>query len=181
MDSRSPRFEKIAYLLILLLALGLRFTHLGVPALTDSEAALALQSLGIAQGADPVLSSQVAYVNFTAILFFIFGTSNFLARFWPALAGTAFVLVPYLFRAQLKPRPALMLAFFLAIDPAFVAFSRQVGSPIFAVTFSLLAVAFWSRTQPRLAGLFLGLALLSGPSLWAGLIGLLVARLFMLG
>lgn len=181
MDSRSPRFEKIAYLLILLLALALRFTRLGLPALTDSEAALALQALGIAQGTDPALTSQVAYVNFSAILFFIFGSTNFLARFWPALAGTALVFVPYLFRDQLKPRAAILLAAFMAIDPALVSFSRQAGSPIFAVTFSLLALAFWMRTQPRLSGLFLGLALLSGPSLWTGLIGLLLTRLFLLG
>ncbi len=181
MDSRSPRSEKTAYLLILLLALGLRFISLGLPALTDSEAALALQALGIAQGADPALTSQVAYVNFTAVLFFIFGSTNFLARFWPALAGTALVFVPYLFRAQLKPRAAILLAGFIAIDPALVAFSRQVGSPIFAVTFFLLALAFWMRAQQRPAGLFLGLALLSGPSLWTGLIGLLLTRLFLLG
>lgn len=181
MDSRSPRFEKIAYLLILLLALALRFTRLGLPALTDSEAALALQALGIVQGTDPVLSSHVAYVNFTAVLFFIFGSTNFLARFWPALAGTALVFVPYLFRDQLKPRAAILLAAFMAIDPALVSFSRQAGSPIFAVTFSLLALAFWMRAQQRPAGFFLGLALLSGPSLWTGLIGLLLARLFLLG
>jgi hypothetical protein len=174
MKSRSPRFETILYLLAFLLALGLRFARLGEPALTDSEARLALDALQIAQGAQPALSPHVAYTNLTAILFFVFGSSNFLARFWPALVGSALVLVPRLFRERIKLRPAIILAFFLAIDPAFVALSRQAGSPIFAVAFSLLAAGFWFRSQPRAAGACLALAFLSGSALWAGLLGMLL-------
>lgn len=175
MTSRSPRHETILYLLAFILALGLRFVRLGELPLTDSEARLALDALSIAQGGSPAISSHVAYTNLTAILFFVFGSFNFLARFWPALAGTALVFVPFLFRDWLKPRAAPLLAFFFAIDPALVALSRQAGSPILAVTASLLAVGFWIRRQPRAAGIFLALALLSGPALWAGLLGLLLA------
>jgi hypothetical protein len=174
MNSRSPRYESILYLLAILLAFGFRFVQLGQLPLTDSEARVALDALSIAQGGSPALSSHVAYTNLTAILFFVFGSFNFLARFWPALAGTALVFVPYLFREQIKPRPALFLAFFFAIDPALVALSRQAGSPILAVTTSLLAAGFLIRRQPRAAGIFLALALLSGPSLWAGLFGVLL-------
>ncbi len=175
MNSRSPRHETILYLLALLLALGLRFVRLGELPLTDAEARLALDALHIAQGQNPALSSHVAYTNLTAVLFFVFGSFNFLARFWPALAGTALVFAPRLFREQIKPRPALLLAFFFAIDPALVALSRQAGSPILAVTTSLLAAGFWFRRQPRAAGVFLALALLSGPAFWAGLLGMLLA------
>ena len=174
MTPRSFRFEKILYLLAFLLALGLRFARLGEPALADSEARLALNALQIVQGSHPALGSHVAYINLTAILFFVFGSTNFLARFWPALAGSALALIPALYRDQIKPRPAVILAFFLAIDPAFVALARQAGSPILAVTFSLLAVGFWLRRRPRLAGLFAALALLSGPALWVGLLGMLL-------
>jgi len=175
MTPRSPRHETTLYALALLLALGLRFARLGELPLSDSEARLALDALDIVKGGSPALSSHVAYTNLTAILFFVFGGFNFLARFVPALAGTALVFVPFLFRDWLKPRAAILLAFFFAIDPAFVSLSRQAGSPILAVTFSLLAAGFWIRRQPRGAGIFLALALLSGPSLWAGLLGLLLA------
>lgn len=175
MTPRPPRYETNLYALALLLALGLRFTRLGELPLTDSEARLALDALDIVKGGSPALSSHVAYTNLTAILFFVFGSFNFLARFIPALAGTALVFVPFLFRNWLKPRAAILLAFFFAIDPALVALSRRAGSPILAVTCSLLAAGFWIRRQPRLAGLFLALALLSGPSLWAGLLGILLA------
>jgi hypothetical protein len=174
MNSRSPRFEKTAYLIAFLLAVGLRFIQLGDPALTDSEATLALQSLHLAQGLKPALGSNVAYVNLTGVLFFIFGSSNFLARFWPALAGSALVFVPWLFRERLKARPAIILAFFLAIDPALVFVSRTAGSSILAVTGLLFAAAFWQRGESRRAGVFAALALLGGPSLWAGLLGLLL-------
>jgi hypothetical protein len=175
MNPRSPRYEKILYLLAFLLALGLRFIRLGELPLTDSEARLALDALGIVKGGSPALSSHVAYTNLTAVLFFIFGPFNFMARFWPALAGTVLVFAPFLFRDWLKPRAAILLAFFFAIDPAFVSLSRQAGSPILAVTAFLFAAGFWIRRQPRGAGIFLALALLSGPSLWAGLLGLLLA------
>jgi len=175
MNPRSPRHETILYLLAFLLAFGLRFARLGELPLTDSEARLALDALSISQGGSPALSSHVAYTNLTAVLFFIFGGFNFLARFWPALAGSALVFVPLVFREQVRPRPALILAFFFAIDPAFVALSRQAGGPILTVAASLLAAGFWFRRQPRLAGIFLALALLSGPALWPGLLGLLLA------
>ena len=175
MNPRSPRHETILYLLAFLLAFGLRFARLGELPLTDSEARLALDALSISQGGSPALSSHVAYTNLTAVLFFIFGGFNFLARFWPALAGSALVFVPLVFREQVRPRPALILAFFFAIDPAFVALSRQAGGPILTVAASLLAAGFWLRRQPRLAGIFLALALLSGPALWPGLLGLLLA------
>ena len=175
MNPRSPRHETILYLLAFLLAFGLRFARLGELPLTDSEARLALDALSISQGGSPALSSHVAYTNLTAVLFFIFGGFNFLARFWPALAGSALVFVPLVFREQVRPRPALILAFFFAIDPAFVALSRQAGGPILTVVTSLLAAGFWFRRQPRLAGIFLALALLSGPALWPGLLGLLLA------
>ncbi|RJP47470.1 MAG: hypothetical protein C4583_16610 [Anaerolineaceae bacterium] len=175
MTPRPPRYETTLYALAILLALGLRFARLGELPLTDSEARLALDALDIVKGGSPALSSHVAYTNLTAVLFFVFGSFNFLARFVPALAGTALVLAPFLFRDWLKPRAAILLAFFFAIDPALVALSRQAGSPILTVTFSLLAAGSWIRRQPRPAGIFLALALLSGPSLWAGLLGLLLA------
>lgn len=175
MTSRPPRHETTLYILAFLIAIGLRFIRLGELPLTDSEARLALDALSIVEGEDPALGSHVAHTNLTAILFFVFGSFNFFARFIPALAGTALIFVPLLFRDWLKPRAAILLAFFFAIDPALVAFSRQAGSPILALTAFLLAAGFWFRRQPRGAGAVLALALLAGPSLWAGLLGLLLA------
>ncbi|MCL4530929.1 MAG: hypothetical protein M1282_16160 [Chloroflexi bacterium] len=170
---KSFRRESILYSLAFILALTVRFIKLGAMPLTDVEAHWALQALGIAQGAHPALGSQPAYVLLTSILFFAYGGgTNFLARLIPALTGSALALVPYLFRERLKPRPSLILAFFLALDPGLVALSRQAGSPILALTFVFLAWGFWDHRHSRWAGVFAGMALLSGSSLWEGLLGL---------
>jgi len=176
MDSHAPKIENnYLYLLAFAIAISLRFIHLGTLPLTDPEADLALQALRVAQGARPLLGPQPGYVLLTSILFFIFGSTNFLARFLPALAGTSMVFIPWFFRNRLKPQPALILAFALAIDPGLVAASRQAGGTILALTFTLLTWAMWQDERPRLAGLFAGLALLSGTPLWIGLLGLVLA------
>jgi hypothetical protein len=170
---KSFRREPILYSLAFILALAVRLIKLGAPPLTDVEARWALQALGIAQGTHPAPGSQSAYVLLTSILFFVYGGgTNFLARLIPALVGSALALVPYLFRERLKPRPSLILAFFLALDPGLVALSRQAGSPILALTFLFLAWGFWDHRHSRWAGVFAGMAVLSGSSLWEGLLGL---------
>jgi hypothetical protein len=169
------RRETTLYILACVLALAVRLVKLGASPLTDLEAGWALQALGVAQGTHPALGSQPAYILLTAVLFFVYGGgTNFLARLIPVLAGSALVLVPFLFRERLKPRPGLILAFFLALDPGLVTLSRQAGSAILAVTLLFFAWGFWEGRRTSLAGVFAGLALLSGSSLWAGLLGLVL-------
>lgn len=170
---RRFRYEAALYVLAFVIALAVRFAKLGAAPLTDGEAAWALQALGVSQGSGPALGSQPAYILFTSVLFFLLGAgTNFLARFIPALAGSALVFVPRLFQHRLKPRPSLILAFLLALDPGLVALSRQAGSSILAVTFALLAWGLWENRRVAWAGVFAGLALLSGTWVWAGLITL---------
>jgi hypothetical protein len=170
---RHFRRETALYLFAFLLALAVRLIMLGASPLTDAEAKWALQALGVEQGMHPALGSQSAYVLLTSVLFFLYGgATNFLARLIPALTGSALVFVPWLFQARLKPRPSLILAFCLALEPGLVALSRQAGSAILAVTFLLFAWGLWERKRASWAGVFAGLALLSGPLLWAGLLAL---------
>ena len=111
----------------------------------------------------------------TSALFYTFGgATNALARLIPALTGSALILLPVLFRERLKPRTAVILAFALALEPGLASISRQAGSPIMAVAFVLAAWGLWERRQVQWAGVCAGLALLSGPALWAGLLGLAI-------
>jgi hypothetical protein len=175
------RNEGWLYWLAFLIALGFRFIQLGASPLTDSEATLALQALHIAQGKAPLLGSQPGYVLLTSTLFAIINSTNFMARLIPAVVGSVLVFVPYFFRERIKPRPALILAFFFAIDPGLVALSRQASGTMLAVTAVLFAWAMWRRQRAIPAGIFAGLALLSGPSLWAGLLTLGLTWLFLQG
>ena len=178
MNSSRLRYEGLLYCLAFFLALGFRFIQLGANSLTDSEANLALQALHIAQGSSPLLDPQPAYILFTSIMFAVIESTNFMARFVPALVGSALVFVPYFFREKLNPRPALILAFLFAFDPGLVALSRQANGTILAVTFLLFAWGTWINRWFIPAGIFAGLALLSGPSLWAGLLPLGLTWLF---
>lgn len=181
MNSFRLKNEGWLYWLAFLVALGFRFIQLGASPLTDSEATLALQALHIAQGKAPLLGPQTGYVLFTSLFLAIIEGTNFMARVFPAMVGSVLVFAPYYFREKIKPLPALILAFFFAIDPGLVALSRQANGTILAVTFLLFAWGMWRNQRAIAAGVFAGLALLSGPSLWAGLFALGLTWLFLQG
>jgi hypothetical protein len=181
MNSSPFKHEGWLYWLAFLIAVGFRLIQLGASPLTDSEAELALQALHIAQGKTPLLGPQPGYILLTSILFAVINGTNFLARLIPAIVGSAMVFAPYFFREKIKPRPALILAFLFDIDPGLVALSRQASGTILAVGFLLFAWAMWRHGRAIPAGVFAGLALLSGPSLWAGLLTLGLTWLFLQG
>jgi hypothetical protein len=181
MNSFRIKNEGWLYWLAFLLALGFRLIQLGASPLADSEATMALQALDIAQGNRPLLGPQPGYILFTSVFFAIIESTNFMARFVPAVVGSALVFAPYFFREKIKPRPALILAFLFAFDPGLVALSRQAGGTILAVTFLLFAWAMWIDRRAVPVGVFAGLALLSGPSLWAGLLALGLTWVFFQG
>lgn len=175
MDLRKVTLEDLIYLLALLLAVALRFFHLGATPVNDVEAGWALQALDIARGAHPVLGANAAYLLLTGAFFFLFGSTDFLARFWPALFGSLLVLAPWILRERLGRKAALFLAFAIALDPGLVAVSRQAGGGAMAVSAVILALTFWLVARPTWAGIFAGLALLSGPTFWPGLLGIGIA------
>lgn len=183
MNLRKITNEQIFYSLAFLLAIFLRFLNLGAFPLSDQEANWALQAQQISQltpSREAAIGSQPAYIFLTGMSFILFNTSNFMARFWPALSGALLVLAPFLFREKLGKKAALILAWVLAIDPGLVIVSRQAGGPMMALGFVALAVGFWENRKAVLAGIFGALALLSGPailsaiSIW--LLGWLVLR-----
>src|SRR5690349_5445507 len=150
MNYRHFKYEGWLYGLAFLLAIALRLIGLGHMPLNDSEATLALQALQLASGLKPVLDPHPAYILFTTPLFFLYGGGmNALARLVPALVGSALVFAPLLFQDRIKPRPGLILAFFIALDPGMVAISRQAGSPILAITFLIFAFGFFNKNSFR--------------------------------
>ncbi len=174
MFSHRSAPERLLYPLAIFIAFILRFVNLGSLPLSDYEAGWALQSLHIVQGLKPAVGANPAYVHLTAVLFFVFGATNFLARFIPALAGSLLVAAPILFRERIGRLPSLLLAFFLACDPGLLSLSRMAGSSILAVATVMYAAAFWLAGRRSAAAVCAALALLSGPGAWLGLVGLLI-------
>jgi hypothetical protein len=169
--------EHTLYLLAFLLGLGVRLWNLGATPLSDFEAVPALQALQLVRGEHPVLGPQPLYLMWTALSFLLTGASNGMARLLPALAGTALPLFPLFFR-QLRGfnrTAGLILAFGLALDPGLVATSRVAGGPMLALVFCLFTLGFAYLKQAPLAGVFGGLALLSGVPVVPGILGLFMA------
>lgn len=63
---------------------------------------------------------------------------------------------------------SVFLAFALALDPALTAASRQADGQIIAITFLMFGLVFLMNRKPAYAGVFMGMALLGGPSIWLG-------------
>ncbi len=179
MKTSWTSYERYLFWLAFLVALGLRLFKLGAAPLADSEAVFALQALALSHGQPVTLGAQPAYILLTGLLFAVLRDTNFLARLIPALAGSLLVWLPYYFRRYMAssswlPRAGLVLAFGLAIDPGLVSLSRQAGSPMAALAFSLLALAAFYNGRMLWLGIFSGLALLSGPAFLQGLLVLAI-------
>jgi len=176
MNSQKLTIETALFIAALVIGMAVRLYNLGAAPLSDAEAEWALQAVQVARpqvaGSDPVIGPQPAYVFLTGASFALFGVSNFLARFWPAILGAFLVLTPAFFRHPLGRTAALIMAFGLALDPGLTAASRQAGGPMMALAFSLLAIGLWQARKPIAAGLLGGLALLSGPAVIQGALGL---------
>jgi len=175
MNEKRISTEQILYIIAFIIALGVRLLRLGIAPLSDFEASWALQALDVARGVPSPIGPNPGYIFINGVLFFITEGSDALARLLPALAGAGLVWVPYLFRRALGTKVGVIMAFGLALDPGLVALSRLAGGPMMAMGFSLLAVGFWYVRKPLWAGVFGGLALLSGPAFIQGFLGILLA------
>ena len=110
MNLRRISIEQILILAALLLGAILRFVNLGQAPLSDAEATWALQviqpelsiaNLSIMETGDPPAST--FYTVLTGWAFSLFGSSNFLARFWPAISGVLLILFPALISRPNRP------------------------------------------------------------------------------
>jgi hypothetical protein len=162
--------ELLIYSLILLLAIFFRFARLGETSLTEFEAQAALPAHSLAHGEAPDLGNQPGYVLFASPVFSLLGSSEFIARFLPALLGVALVFLPYFWRDMLGKKAALVLAFGLAIDPGMVAVSRLASGQMMAVSAGLIALTAWRQARPSLSGIFASIAFLASPLIFLGFI-----------
>lgn len=180
MAQRAPlKTEQVLYFAILVLAMALRFGHLGESPLTEFEAQSGFPAYQLAQSASPDLGDQPGYVLLTGLTFFLIKSSEFLARFWPAIFGSILVLLPYFWRDLLGRNAALLLSLALALDPGFVAVSRLASGNMLAIGALLMALTAWRYRHPVVTGVLAALALLSAPMVYIGILGgILVWALF---
>ena len=175
MERKQKTGEISIFILLFGLALFIRFLNLGETPLSDYEAHWALKSWDTVFTNDNQVSSNPTYFYLTNSIFFLLGSSNFLARLWPALWGSMVIWVPFGFKRFLGHKVALIIALGLALDPGMVAVSRIAGGTMMALIFFLLTLLFFYLRKPIWAGIFGGMGLLSGYFFYIGLTGFLVA------
>lgn len=179
--------EQLAYAVLLLVPLIIRLIDLGARPLAPAEASTALRAWQASQGHAPALDAGIP-VLFTleTLTFWLLGASNALARLWPLLASAALILVLLDWRRWLGRTPTLLTATLLTFSPLLNAFARRNDGVSFALLAAALMIAGWARLQEAdrrgwvpLAG-GVGLALISGPVGFSGLLALLALALFSL-
>jgi hypothetical protein len=175
MKDNKPTAEAALYTLAFMLALLMRLYQLGAAAMSEVEAGWALQALGLARNSSVTLGPQPLYLMLTSVLFSIIKDSSFLARFFPAFMGSLLIWLPFCFRRWMGDsswlhRTGVVMAFGLALDPGLVSLSRQAGSLMPALVFTLFALAAIYNRHMVWAGVCAGLALLSGVSFLQGLL-----------
>jgi hypothetical protein len=179
------KLGSLLYLMIFVLALTLRFIHLGAFPLGDEEALSALRSAegtsyeSLFYSEPPNSEGQPSYEIMTRVGFQIFGTNNFLARFIPALAGGMLILTPLLAKKRLGWGQAGLMSFLLAVCPVFVTISRTASgvslSALGAMSFVMAGLGLEEDNKWRnliIAGVGLGLCLASGPYIFNALLTL---------
>lgn len=162
-QTKSDWLKTTGVICVLAAALALRLIGLGSSSLTLNEAENALSALKLFDGGS---SAQLLYTLPTALVFRMFGVSDFSARLIPALAGWLLVLIPLLMRKRIGMRRALLLSFLFAADPVLLFWSKRADALVPAI-FAAAASAALFIAGKGAASVFCLLAALGGGSRFA--------------
>jgi uncharacterized protein (TIGR03663 family) len=134
-------WELICWAIILVVAIALRFWDLGSRAQHHDESMHSFYSWELYRGKgfihNPLLHGPFLY-HATAVIYFLFGASDYTSRVVPALFGLGIVIAPYFLRKWLGRYGALATATMFAISPSFLYFSRFIRMDIVVAGFEIL-------------------------------------------
>ncbi len=165
----SISLEAVVWLAIIGAAAALRLVNLDDLPLTIDESGRALAAWQTSQGDTPAGWPGDLTSSLSAHIFYVFGSSDFLARLLPALAGSALIALLWPL-SRYVGASALIAAAFLAFSPLLV-FASRSGLPyatggFLSIAMVLTAFGFLRSRNPTyllLLGLAAGLALGSDP------------------
>ena len=164
--------ETALWVLVALVALVLRLSHLDAAPLNGREASEAVLAWRAATGQGmPQADYSPLLFTANALLFTLCGSSDSIARLWPALFGSMLPLAPLLFRRRIGRVGALATGLYLAFSPTALVGSRQLDGTVVAVAGVMLflggLIRFFDTDAPSwlsLSALGLALAVTGGPS-----------------
>ncbi|MGQ9709480.1 MAG: hypothetical protein ACUVXE_03290 [Anaerolineae bacterium] len=182
---KTTSLEHSLWVILLLLATGLRLVGLGAVPLSSDEAVQALAAYQTAhRGSIPPEAQTIPPLLFhiNVLLFALFRGGDGLVRLLPALCGVGLALTPLLLRQYLGRWGALGSGLMLALSPTLLALSRTLDGSIPAALGVMLLVGAvahfldsWRSAWIPLGGIGLALALTAGPTAWGLLLGLALA------
>src|SRR5205823_3277031 len=88
---------------------------------------------------DPMMHGPLLF-ELNALVYLLFGASDFTARLVPALFGVGVIGLPFLLRHELGRAGAIAAAVLFTVSPAFLYFSRFIRHDIYVDFFTLLLV-----------------------------------------
>lgn len=173
----------VLWTMICVVALTMRLAGLGEAPLSAAEARQATWAWRAATGRGlPTEGYSPLLLVANSMLFWMFGASEMVARFWPAVSGAALALTPVLLRRRLGQVGALGAGLYLALSPAALVASRQVDGTMLAAVGTMVFVGgldcYLEKEGRRwllLAGLGLAWAVVSGAAAYGMLLPLGVA------
>ena len=121
MSSPLTRWERILYVVILVLALFTRFYILGDRAISHDESIHTKFSWNLYNGDgfqhNPMMHGPLLF-EATALTYHLLGASDFTSRIFTSLVGVLLVMTPLLFRRWLGKAGALAISALLLISPS---------------------------------------------------------------
>jgi predicted membrane-bound mannosyltransferase/sugar lactone lactonase YvrE len=132
---------------LMVLAAAFRFWDLGGRALHHDESLHAQFSWYLYQGRgyvhDPMMHGTFLF-HANALIYFLFGATDYTARIVPALFGVALVGMPFFLRKQIGMRAVLIAAVLLAFSPTLLYFGRFVRNDIYVAVFTFaIVICVW--------------------------------------
>ena len=160
LGSGVANWEIIAYLSLFVVGGALRLWDLGGQAIHHDESLHALYAWRLYSGEgymhDPMMHGPFQFHGM-ALMFFLFGDSDYTARLLPAIFGIALMALPFCFRWKLGAKGAIFTSMLIMISPSLLYYSRFARNDILMAVWALaLVVLIWRYIETR-----------SDRSLWA--------------
>ena len=145
--------EPLFYVVLTIAAASTRLWDLGLRAYHHDESLHAYYSWVLYTGGgfmhNPLMHGPLLF-HVTALGYFLFGDNLTAPRVFPALFGTALVLMPLLLRDRLGKYGTMATCLLIAISPSMFYFSRFIREDIFTLVFELgFIMSIWRYIDTR--------------------------------
>ncbi|HID86420.1 MAG TPA: TIGR03663 family protein, partial [Anaerolineae bacterium] len=146
-------WEMALYGLFIVIAIATRFWDLGSRAMSHDESLHAVYSWKLYAGEgyqhNPMMHGPFLF-HANALIYFLFGDSDYTARIVPALFGVILVALPTFLRKWLGRTGALVTSGLILISPSLLYYSRYIRNDIYiAVWTMLMAIALFKYLEER--------------------------------